>query len=746
MRPRPERGTFSLPRALRALALLAAAALLPACAGGAGPAAGPFPQLSAYQGREVAEVTFVGELLIPRDSLERVVTTRPSRCRLLVLPICVGRFGRDKYELDLEVLSRDVVRIQLLYRDQGYYGTRVVPTVEEVEGDEKDRVAVRFAVLPGDLVTLRSLDFEGAEAVTSDSLLLRRVPLRVGEPFKRIDFLASVDTVRNALLAEGRAYAQVLRNYQIDTIADVADVQLVAAPGPVVLVDSIIFTGQYRLSERTIRKQMAVQEGRPLTAENLSRSQRNLFDLELVRYASVEVAPESLQVTPDSAELDRDTIGSTVLVRVGEAPRYAVDMAGGYGTVDCLRARASRVDRDFLGGARRLELSGLVSKVGVTSPLDFGLEDTPLCDAFNLENAPTSIDTLIADALNYRLAADFLQPRLFGTRTSVGVNLYTERISELGLYLRRSAGAQVGATRQVARGTLASVSFNVERGNTQADDEFFCIVFEVCTRDDIAPLRENRWSNSLSLGVVRNRVRLDPFPSSGYLVRVGTDLAAGFIGSDDRYHRVLADGTVYREIRDDWVVSFRLLGGTFLSGVVGDEFIPPERRFYAGGPTTVRGYSRNALGPNVYILRIEAPDREGDRPDTSIVRSATGGTRMVVGTVELTTPSPIGGENVRMAAFLDAGQVSAPADDDTPVFNPGVRFTPGVGLRFASPLGPLRADVAYNPYDPEPGPLFEIDEFGNLANGGRPIRLRYEPESPGFLQRLRLHISIGTAF
>ena len=741
MRPRPTRGTLPVTAALRALALLLAAALLPACAQQV--ASGPFPQLSRYEGREVEDVEFVGELLIPKDSINAVVTTRPSRCRLLVLPICIGSLGEDNYELDLQVLSRDVVRIGLLYRDQGYYGTRVVPSVEEAP---EGRVNVRFAILPGDRVTLRSLTVTGTDTIVPEAELLEQVPLKVGEPFRRIDFIASVDTVRNELLERGRAYAQVFRNYQIDTIADVADVQLEAAPGPRVTVDSIIFTGNYRLTPRTARQQLSFREGSLLRGTELARSQRNLFELELVRYASVEVAPESLQVTPDSAELGADSIGSTVLVRIIEAPKYAVDVAGGYGTVDCLRAQGSHVDRNFLGGARRLEVSGLVSKVGVGSPLDFGLEKTIACEAFDLSRAPTEVDTLIANALNYRVAVDFNQPRLFGTRTSFGAGAYAERISELGLYLRRSTGGRLGIARQVARGTVASVSYTIERGNTQADDEFFCIVFEVCTPEDIAPLRENRWSNSLSLGILRNRVRQNPFPTGGYFVRAGTDWASGLIGSDDEYLRLLGDGTLYREVRKDWVLSFRLLGGTFLSGLedVSGAPIPPERRFYAGGPTTVRGYTRNELGPTVYIRRIEA---DGEDRDTTIIRSPTGGTRMVVGTVEVTGPLPFGfgATALRGAAFVDAGGVWS-GEENPLVPDPGIRFTPGIGVRAASPLGPIRFDLAYNPYAPERGPLYEIDENGNLVNGGLPVETDFRPENTGFLRRFRIHLSLGQTF
>ena len=716
---------------------MAALALLPACAARGGAPAGPLPQFAQYEGRQVRSVEFEGVLVVPEDSLRSVITTRPTRCRLaLVLPFCIGRLGREEHRLDLGVLQRDVARIQLAHRDAGYYGTRVLPVVDEVD----DGVAVKFRIEPGDLTILTALEVVGAEGVLDSAQTFRGLPLKVGEPFRRIDFLASVDTVRNRLLDRGHAYAQVLRNYEIDTIADVARVRLESAPGPLVTVDSILYLGNYRLDPETLRRQLAVRKGGLLRATDLTRSQRNLFDLELVQFASVEVAPERMQVTPDTAEMLEDSIGSTVLVRIIEAPRYAAEVAPAYGSRDCFRAEGTHTDRNFLGGARRLEVTGLVAKVGVGSPAD-GLERS-LCPAFNPDDRLTPEDSLIADQLNWRFAANFLQPRLFGTQTSVVAGAFTERISELDLYVRDATGGQLGVVRQILPQTLASLTLDVQRGRTRASDYFFCIAFEVCTVEDIELLERSRWSNSLSLGLTQNRVRLNPFPVGGHQFRAGVDYASAALGSDDQYLRVAADGIIHHELRDDLVLSLRLAGGTFLTGVLNSasDFIPPERRFYGGGPTGVRGFRFNELGPTVYIAR---PRRAGDGGfDVDTVRSSTGGTRTVLATAELTTRLPVGPPTLRGAVFVDAGQVWE--SRDSLATRPGLRVTPGVGVRFATPVGPIRLDVAYNPYNPEPGPLYGINERGELVPV--PLLTRFRPdESRNFLRRLVVQLSLGNA-
>ncbi|MDQ3555669.1 MAG: BamA/TamA family outer membrane protein [Gemmatimonadota bacterium] len=728
--PPPSPRTGVSVRCLRAALWVWVAALAGACATAGTPEGGPFPRFAEYAGREVERVEFVGDLLIPEDSLREVTITRASRCRILFIPICIGGLGRDRYFLELEALGRDVVRQQLVYRDQGYYGSRILPAVDPVG---ENRVRVRFAVEPGDLVTLRSLEVEGTEEIVPPDELERRLRLRVDEPFRRIDFLASADTIQAEMLRRGFAYSQVLRNYQLDTIADIADVQYQAVPGPLVRVDTIVFLGGERLGERTARRQLTFRRGDVLRNAELERSQRNLYDLGIVSFATVELAPEELQ---------RDTTpaNATVLVRLLEAPQFLVDATAGYGTLDCLRAGVRRVNRNFLGGARRLELSAAASKIGVGAPLAFGLEGG-VCSQLQGDR--------FSDTVNYRVAADFEQPDLFGTRTSGLLNVRTERVSELRTYVRVATGAQAALIREVLPQTLVTTTLSAERGRTDAPAIFFCFALDQCTEEDIAPLRRFRWSNSLNVSTVRNRARVvGGLPTGGYQARSSAEWATELLGSDDRYLRLLAEGSVYREVRPGWTLGARLLGGTFPQGRVGDpdSYIPPERRFYLGGPNSVRGYGQNQLGPVAYVAEIDTVKLAAGEPLEEALQntraSALGGTSSVLGSVELQIPSPFLPQFLRVAAFADAGLIRARGSDyaDVPL-----RVTPGAGIRLVTPVGPIRLDAAYNPWGLAEGPLYVIDPRDPQ---GRLTLVRRDFRRPldGFFDRVRLHIAVGQAF
>ena len=166
----------------------------------------------------------------------------------------------------------------------------------------------------------------------------------------------------------------------------------------------------------------------------------------------------------------------------------------------------------------------------------------------------------------------------------------------------------------------------------------------------------------------------------------------------------------YRPLSRDAVLSWRVRGGVIFSPTLDvatetGAFIPPEQRFYAGGPNDVRGFERNELGPVVYVVSKSHVDSVvgaglAINPD-SVRVAATGGNTLALANIEVRVPSPILRSRLRLAAFVDAGGVWQRNRPTSPAV---VRITPGVGLRIATPLGPARLDIAYNPYRLQAGP------------------------------------------
>jgi len=133
----------------------------------------------------------------------------------------------------------------------------------------------------------------------------------------------------------------------------------------------------------------------------------------------------------------------------------------------------------------------------------------------------------------------------------------------------------------------------------------------------------------------------------------------------------------------------------------------------------------------------------GEKVWRGVTTAATGGNTALVLNAELRFPSPIFAQRMRLGLFIDAGQVWERGDSLTTIH--GIRITPGVGLRFATPLGPVRIDAAYNGYATERGPLLYLDKTtGTLTQ----IRSAYPPlrAQKTFWQKLIVQVAVGQAF
>ncbi|MGH7470549.1 MAG: BamA/OMP85 family outer membrane protein, partial [Longimicrobiales bacterium] len=558
-----------------------------------------YPELMRYSGRQIESVKFVGASPFRADSLLSLIQTQPSHCSLLGLPICIPftRFGHRVHRLSVSRVNQDVVQLEAFYRYSGFFGTTVKPDVEE-EADADVRVT--FQIQRTDSVLLDTLVVRGTAGTLDADSLARSLPLQPGEVFHLGEFGASADQVLRALQRLGHAHAQVLRNYQVDTESKRANASLTVVPGPRVVVDSIAVYGAEHLGRAAALKQLSIREGDVLLTSRLVASQRNLYSLELVQLASVSMAPDSLDATPN------DSTRATVIVRIAEAKVNQIDAAVGFGTVECLRTETQYVNRSLGGGARRLALTGSVSKIGLGGVTNIGFGDR-ICRAFDADTFENSLD--------YRLAADFTQPFFGSARNHLTLNAFMERESEPSVYQRRAKGGRILVTRRLAARSLLTGGFDIERGSTLASPAVFCIAFEICVPETIEELTQSRWRNTIGLSLSVDRTDLPLDPTAGHYLRSSTAWAPPWLFSDVTFLRWDGEAAAFREFRPGWVAAFSLRLGTFFKSStispMGD-FLPPEERFYAGGAYTVRGYGQNQLGDGVYVTDSTVVDTDGE--------------------------------------------------------------------------------------------------------------------------------------
>src|SRR5437773_3592015 len=323
----------------------------------------------------------------------------------------------------------------------------------------------------------------------------------------------------------------------------------------------------------------------------LCQMQRDLYGMGLVRTVNVVLAD-----TAPPADAGDSTV--RVLVRLREGPRRRVRVGVGYGTVDCFRVESGWTSFDFLGGARTLDLTGRLSKLGVGVPTDWSLRDN-VCRALR--------DDLTSDTLNYGVGLTLRQPFFLSPRHAASFGMFAERRSEFKAYTRQAVGGNLAVTLNARRNIPVTVGYGLSYGRTTAEPAVFCSVFRVCDAQDRALLESSRRFAAVTVSGVRDRVNNVLDPSGGSLVTVTLMHASRIVYSDTLYefNRGELEASRYYPLGRRGVFAWRVRAGAIVLGRItlagqSVHFVPPDQRFYGGGPNSVGGRARHQRRPPLH--------------------------------------------------------------------------------------------------------------------------------------------------
>lgn len=670
------------------------------------------------QGLVIRRLGFEGNRAIDVLTLESAIATTKSswfarNLRFLGL-------GEER-RLNEREFRIDVARIRLLYQLSGYLDAQVDTVVVRTERD----AYIRFRIREGEPVRVRTLEIAGLDSVPDRRALVQDLPLRPGMAYSRYLLVATADTIQTRLWNLGFPTASVLaRRREVDRAGHTADIELVADPGAIATIGAVQVDGGSAVDTAFVRSLLSTRAGRPFRFSDLYRSQLNLYQSGLFRFASVGI---------DTTRFTQGDPAVPLVVRVQEGPLFRARAGLGVGTNDCVRSNVGWTARNVARRGRQFDVAAEVSKLGVavnpfSSTLCRGLE----------------ADTIGSRKVNYGLTASFRRPVFLAPSNALTLSAFAERRSEFRVYLRDEVGAGITFSREGSRGVPIALTYRLGYGATQASPVSFCAFFLACRADDIAQLRERRFTASLTGTVSRQRVNNLVDPSRGSVFTLETTFSSPLIGSTrfSEFTRVVGEASWYRPVGGDAVLATHLRGGLIFAprlrlAAGAANFVPPDQRFYAGGANDVRGFDRNELGPVIYVTQDRNVLADGSvRYPDSVQVAPIGGNTAVIGNIELRMPTPFLAGKLRWAAFVDAGTVWERGASFTA--GASLRVTPGVGLRFATPLGPARMDVAYNA-----SPLPEGALYSSLNDVLTLVRSDYVKPST---RRFNLQVSVGQAF
>ena len=676
--------------------------------------------------REVRSLQFRGNEAFSGRDLELRISTTPSD----FFQRRVGAFGTRRC-LDSDALRLDVGRLRVFYQRHGYYSA-TVDTAVTTAGDD-DAVNVTFMIEEGPPVLIDSLRISGLDSATRTVVDTGALEIRKGIPFDRTKLQASIDSIKSRLRNSGYPRADVAASYSADTTTRKATVGLTVLPGNrarlgQIRVFSEPLSGQDapRIGAPTVLRLSTVRAGDLYSAREIAESQRKLYQTDLFQNVEVRLAPDSLQPAGDSLV--------TLDIVLRENYLRQVDTEIGWSVLDCFKDRTRYTDKNFLGEARRLELTAQVSKVGYGTPTRFS--SGHLC-------APAIRADTFSAKLNYFTSASMRLPTLFGFRTSPTFSLYSERRGEYQAFLRTTlVGGEASFARDVARDIPLLIAYSLEFGRTEAPPALLCALFSFCDDSSRAFITDQNRRLAVASAHLE-RIRTDnPFvPRSGTVLRLDVRTSLRELGSDPRleFLKGLSDASYYRPLGQNATFAARLRLGTVLGRTLsfteGTGFIPPEERLYAGGAASVRGFQQNALGDLIYISDF-APNIVPGNADTVFVRLGSGsdsqavrrvvpvgGNSLIVANLEVRLRSRFFPELLQYTVFADAGDVwsretliGRRSHDVSQLFLNGLKWTPGVGVRVFTPVGPFQANVGYNPFAQPDGAIY-FDASANPSDG-----------------------------
>jgi len=727
---------------------------------------GLFAQSTRDQEREAPEVRGLilkGVKHVDVQELLKSMSTQSSKCRSLLLrPFCLASHSptfEDKHYLDRAELRRDVLRIRLIYWKRGYRETQVDTTVERTGPKQ---VRVTFNIHENEPTIIRKLTLTYDSTLISDRTRDRLMLLRVNDP---VD-LVMLDSMRilfqNQFWDIGYGDAVVDTSLVVNDSARLADVAFTMTPNRRTTVGTVTIVGTNRVNQSTVRKSLTFKSGDIFRQSDVLDSQRNLYESNLFRLAAIFVPPQ-----PDSVK--------NVTIDVTEAPLHEVRYGPGLNNIDFGQFQAHYTSYNMLGGARRLDVDGTIGNLFASS-----LQGRGFFRDVNADVGDQRVEPYLQPT--YNASIDFRQPAfLQRPKDAFGVGGFAHRAINPGVFIDRGYGGQATFTRTLTTRAPVSLNYRYERNRVEAGDVYFCVNYGVCDTLTIRTLRGTQSLSPLTLTGFVDRSDQPFSPTKGYVARVDIEHASSLTASDYRYNRVFLDAAIYgHRSRTKQVYSAHLRAGFVraLSGGTDNGAIHPRKRFYAGGANSVRGFGESQLGPRILTIDGDTtvfnasttiPGAAGScgltleaikycNPNAPSIQAAKftpqplGGTSLLEGGVEYRVPLPLGQtfRNFVGAIFIDAGIVGRGqirgVQTLSAITHGTTAITPGFGIRYQSPVGPIRVDFGINPNRAEDLSVVTAvrDSTGQVHIVALPTARRFS--HGGGFHRLVLHFSIGEAY
>jgi outer membrane protein assembly complex protein YaeT len=591
-----------------------------------------------------------------------------------------------------------VAGIRNLYLSRGFTKVAVTPMVAVLPPpapglpDRSDDVTI--AIAEGPRATVRAIAFRGNQTMSVDELQ-RILTIAPGQPYTQVGVAGDRDRLELAYRNKGFENVVVEPTVMLAENDTRADVRFSITEGPQVIVDHIIIVGNERTSSSVIRRELQFHPDQPLGYSEVIESQQRLSALGLFSRVRIDELSHGGQPRHD------------VLVQVVEAPPTTISYGPSVEVGTVLRTNENGQAEEHVEVVPRAFFEvGRRNMWGKNRAVDLFMRAALRSQNLATSSADGVVSNGTSTGLNeYRVYGTYREPRLFNTRGDLLVTgILDQEIRSSFTFRTRAVRAEMGG--RLSQKYSLTGRYSIER--TQLFDEQFS--------QEEAPLVDKLFPqvrlSKFSLSLIRD-TRDDALdPSRGHLVLVDGDVASRAYGSAVSFVKTYVQGFSYMRLpgarRTVLALGARLGAAHGFEPPGSDPSAPPvqrfsipaSERFFAGGDTTVRGFTLDRLGDARTITQFGFP---------------LGGNGTVILNGELRTA--IVGQ-LQGHVFIDGGNVYPLATD---IDLKEIRGAVGFGALYKTPVGPVRVDFG-----------FKLDRRELV---------------PGTLERrMVFHVSLGQAF
>lgn len=603
--------------------------------------------------------------------------------RLSIQPAEFPRYPYGKFSA--AYLRHDTEAIASLFRANGFRDVKVTARVRDDYGGVKNHIGVLIRIRQGTQWLVSKLAIQGARP--GDLPVLREIVASdPGQPFS--DESVAEDRDRLLNFYYNRGYLNATFAYYVSSAGEPARVNLRYAldVGTQKTVRSVLVSGLGTTKPSVVYHRIELKQGQPLSLAEQTDSQRRLYDLGV--FARVNTAIQN----PDGNESEKN-----VLYDIDEAHHYALDFGVG--------AQIARI------GGSVTSLDNPAGTTGFAPRISVGLSRLNFLGLAQTIGVQTSLSTI-----EQRAAVTYFIPQfVYNDNLNLTGTVLVENSNDIRTFTahRREASVQLGQTISRALTLQYRLVFRrVTLGNLKINN----LLVPLLAQPETVGMGE--------FSVIDDKRDNPADAHSGSYTTLDLSYAPGGLGSQTQFGRLLARNSSYYPIGRDFVLARSTQFGV-IARTGGRSSIPLAERIYSGGSSSIRAFPDFQAGPRDLTTGFPV-----------------GGDALFINNIEFRFP--LYGDNLQGVLFQDAGNVYSSIADfsfrfrqrNLQDFNYMVQDL-GFGIRYRTPVGPIRADFSFSPDAPR---FFGLKgSLQDYLNGTAVATVQK-------INAFQFHISLGQAF